>query len=155
MSWNSEHIYHVLQIVWATQFDSELELIETAETEIGDDWYCGAIAVHGEPPQQLVVACDAPMTQMILSQLLGNEADVVDQEACDDMVCEIANIVAGNLRGVGSPQQGLCTPQNLPAREVRLSAKSPRAQRMECQSGDGRMVVLWWKAIPSLVVTSR
>ena len=23
MSWNSEHIYHVLQIVWSTQFDSE------------------------------------------------------------------------------------------------------------------------------------
>ena len=155
MSWNAEHIYHVLQIVWSTQFDSELELFESEQTEISDDWHCGTISVHGETPQQLIVACDREMTRLILSRVLGDDADVVDDEACADMVCEIANIVAGNLRGVGSPQEGLCTPESLPPREMRLSARSSRAQRMECVSGDGRMVVLWWKAIPSLVVSSR
>lgn len=85
--------------VEAWQTFLETDLVRTGAGELDDDALYASVAIIGPSTSTIVIACDAVLAASCSAQVLQMTADELTPEDVNDVLGELANIVAGNLKG--------------------------------------------------------
>jgi CheY-specific phosphatase CheX len=88
----------LLAAAWQTFL--EADLVRNDEALLGGDAIFASISIAGPKNATIVIACDARLATDCASQVLMTAPEDLEPEDTSDVLGELANIVAGNLKGV-------------------------------------------------------
>ena len=78
----------------------EAELVRVTDAPMPDDAVWASIAIAGPKNATIVIVCESHLAANCAAQVLMMEPDELEPEDTSDVLGELANIVAGNLKGV-------------------------------------------------------
>lgn len=131
----------LLAAAWQTFL--EADLIRDDMARLSDDTLFASIAIAGPKCATIVIACDARLATDCASAVLMTPPDELEPEDAGDVLGELANIVAGNLKGVygdgdGSEKWSLSLPVVSQGEQVIHGSTLKSRSVFEC---DGNTVV--------------
>ncbi|MFZ4718258.1 MAG: chemotaxis protein CheX [Ilumatobacteraceae bacterium] len=93
-----EVIDELVAEAWRTFLDTPIDRIP--EGQVGPSAVSASIAIVGERSITMVIACDTEVAWRSAGKVLMTEPDELTVEDVSDVLGELVNIVAGNLKGV-------------------------------------------------------
>ncbi len=88
----------LLTEAWRTFLDTDL--IRVDANDLAAEALYASIAIIGDRASTMVIACDAELALRCASHVLQMEPADLSPDDVSDLLGELANIVAGNLKGV-------------------------------------------------------
>lgn len=103
-----------IEQMFVSLFDTMLMLpVETAESGSTPnlEFLTASIEVTGDWNAEFHVAVDQPLSQNIAAAMFGLEAEELSDDEVLDALCEVVNVVGGNIKGVVDQECSLSLPR--------------------------------------------
>jgi chemotaxis protein CheX len=114
-------ISEIVDMAWSTLTDSGLNAADLPEdTEEDDSFLCGVVKLSGAWDGSVVVYCSVTLVQQLASRVFDVKSNNVSEDDMADMVGELTNIIAGNIKAL-MPQP---TSMSLPIVEANIEYHS-------------------------------
>ena len=92
-----------LEEMFSSLFDSMLMLpveLSSSGCQPDLDFLTASIEVTGDWQAELHIAVDQPLSQSIACAMFGMEPDELAEDEVYDALCEVVNVVGGNVKGM-------------------------------------------------------
>jgi len=124
----------VVANVFSATLSMEICDIETAskEADTKDITYIGILQITGEFCGTALLELNESVAARATSKMLGLSPEQIEQNDIEDVVSELANMVAGNLKAMLPPPSNLSLP--VVARGIGATVRMPEAEEVSVRS---------------------
>ncbi|MFN3191445.1 MAG: chemotaxis protein CheX [Aureliella sp.] len=106
---SSNHVVLMMQDLFQSLLDQELNSI-SATPPVTSSWIRAKIEITGQHSCFVQVSADREMSYRIASSMFCMEPEEIAIEEVGDALCEVANVIGGNIKGVINRDCGLSLP---------------------------------------------
>ena len=120
-----------------------LSFAPTASAEkLSADWRTAALAIEGPRPILVALSADVASCSAIGAAMFGCPADTIDAGMMEDVLRELVNMTAGQIKRVLALDEALGLPRILTETDLLKAVDPPQTSNTPLQAG-GVKLILW------------
>lgn len=139
-----EHVLEtIVRTLWRAMFPAlELETLATVPERLGEEELVAFVGFAGGWAGRLLVRCSDPLARRLAVELYQRPSEEVSAEDTGDLLCELANVVGGNLVTALTDRPRISLPTLVRGREFRFASRDPRTRHALALAVAGDVLVV-------------
>lgn len=137
-----DQIRNVVRTVWSTQLGFDVQPVETTDFDQGGETLTAAIHISGAFHGGIRVECSRTLVRRAASQMFSLPEDNLTPEDERDVIGELTNVVAGNIKALIHGDNSLSLPTIVEGTDYQVSAPDVKSSAEAAFVLDGESMVV-------------